>query len=132
LSRQRASFRATRRSGLTRIGDLKMPEQQKNQTTYLFATIGARTGRGGYASRELTSAEYKGKAFARVGEIDAYDDGRQTTIIDGAAYAATWEVKPLALIGSRLSNGEMTPVLFDRGYAPPAAESASARGDTHA
>ncbi|MFM0219123.1 MULTISPECIES: hypothetical protein [Paraburkholderia] len=109
-----------------------MPEQQENQTTSLFAIIGTRTGRCGYASRVLTSAEYAGKACARVGEIDAYDDGRQTSIIDGAAYAATWEVKPLALIGSRLSNGEMTPVLFDRGYAPPAAEAASARGDTHA
>ncbi|WOD19113.1 PAAR domain-containing protein [Paraburkholderia kirstenboschensis] len=86
-----------------------MPEQQINELTYLFATIGARTGRGRYAGRVMTSAEHEGKAFARVGDIVAYDDGSQTTIIDGAAYAATWEGKPLALIGSRLSNGETTP-----------------------
>jgi len=109
-----------------------MPEQQKNQTTYLFATIGARTGRGGYASRELTSAEYKGKAFARVVDIDAYDDGGQTSGIDGAAYAATWKGKPPALIGSRQSNGETTHLPFNSGYVLPAAEPAVARGDTHA
>ncbi|MBT2792199.1 hypothetical protein [Paraburkholderia strydomiana] len=109
-----------------------MPEQQKNQTTNLFAIVGTRTRRGGYASRVLTSAEYKGKAFARVGEIDAYDDGSQTPIIDGAAYAATWEGKPLALIGSLLSNSETTPSLFNPGYLSPAAEFADARGDTQA
>ncbi|OWJ59175.1 hypothetical protein [Paraburkholderia caledonica] len=88
-----------------------MPEQQKNQTTNLFAIIGTRTRRGRYASRVLTSAEYKGKAFARV---------------------ATWKGKPPALIGSRQSNGETTHLPFNSGYVLPAAEPAVARGDTHA
>jgi hypothetical protein len=109
-----------------------MPEQQKNQPINLFAIIGTRTGPGGYAGRVMTSAEYEANALARVGGIVAYDDGGQTTIIDGAAYAATGEDKPLALIGSLLSNSEITPVRFDPGHAPPAAESADARGDTHA
>ena len=109
-----------------------MPEQQKNQTTNLFAIIRTRTRRGRYASRVLTSAEYRGKAFARVVDIDAYDDGGQTTVIDGAAYAAKWKGKPPAQIGSRQSNGETTHLPFNPGYVPPAAEPADARGDTHA
>ncbi|XUW87285.1 hypothetical protein OH764_10610 [Burkholderia sp. M6-3] len=109
-----------------------MPEQQKNQPINLFAIIGTRTGPGGYAGRVMTSAEYEGNALARVGGIAAYDDGGQTTVIDGAAYAATWKGKPPALIGSRQSNGETTHLPFNSGYVPPAAEPADARGDTHA
>jgi uncharacterized Zn-binding protein involved in type VI secretion len=83
-----------------------MPEQQKNETTYLFVTIGSRTERGGRVTRVSTMAEYQGMALARVGDIVTYDDGGEATIIDGAGYAAAWGDKPLALVGSRLSNGD--------------------------
>ena len=63
--------------------------EQKNETTHLFATIGALTERGGRVSRVTTRAEYGGKALARVGDIVTYDDGSEATIIDGAGFAAT-------------------------------------------
>lgn len=44
--------------------------------------------------------------LARGGDIVRYEDGTEATIIDGAAFAATWDDKPLALVGSRLSNGD--------------------------
>jgi hypothetical protein len=92
-------------------------------------------------TRVSTKAEYKGIALARVGDIVTYDDGSEATIIDGAGFAAAWEDKPLALVGSRLSNGDTitetlqdgfgitgrdgkaVPGLFDPAYtvAPPAA-----------
>lgn len=133
-----------------RTGDLKIPEQQRNETTYLFATISAFTGRGGHVSRATTRAEYEGKALAHVGDIVAYHDRSEATIIDGTGYAATWEGKPLALVGSHLSNGdtiaetlqdgwgisvrdgETIPGLFDPAYVPPAAESANGSGNTDA
>jgi uncharacterized Zn-binding protein involved in type VI secretion len=83
-----------------------MPEHQKNETTYLFATIGSLTRRGGRVSRVTTNAEYEGKALARVGDIVTYDDGSEATIVDGAGFAATWDDKPIALVGSHLSNGD--------------------------
>ncbi|TDN68875.1 PAAR domain-containing protein [Paraburkholderia sp. BL10I2N1] len=92
-----------------------MSEQQKNETTYLFATIGVHAGRGGWISSVTTGAEYKGLALARVGDTVTYDDGRKATILDGAGSAAMWEDKPLALVGSRLSNGDtITATLQDR------------------
>jgi hypothetical protein len=76
-------------------------------------------------------------ALARVGDIVTYDDGSEAIIIDGAGFAATWEDKPLALVGSCLSNGdtitktlqdgwgitvrdgERIPGLFDPAYTLP-------------
>ena len=69
-----------------------------------FVTIGSRTRRGGRVTRVSTKAEYKGMALARVGDIVTDDDGSKATIIDGAGFAAVWEDKPFALVGSRLSN----------------------------
>ncbi|TDN61199.1 PAAR domain-containing protein [Paraburkholderia sp. BL10I2N1] len=126
-----------------------MSEQQKNETTYLFATIGSLTGRCGRISQVTTKAEYDGKALARVGDTVTYDDGSKATILDGAGSAAMWEDKPLALVGSRLSNGdtitatlrdgwgitvrdgEPIPGLFDANWTPPPA-GAMGEGDTHA
>ncbi|WP_158937578.1 PAAR domain-containing protein [Burkholderia sp. S171] len=125
-----------------------MSEQQKSERTYLFATVGSRTGRGGRVSRATTKAEYQGMAFARVGDVVTYDDGSEATIIDGAGFAATWEDKPFALVGSRLSNGdtitetlqdacgievrdaEQIPGLFDDTYT--LSQSAAHGGSTHA
>jgi uncharacterized Zn-binding protein involved in type VI secretion len=91
-----------------------MMKQQNNETTYLFVTIGSRTKLGGQVTWATTSAEYEGKALARVGDIVTYDDGSEATIIDGAGFAATWDDKPFALVGSRLSNGDtITETLLD-------------------
>ncbi|TDN62567.1 PAAR domain-containing protein [Paraburkholderia sp. BL10I2N1] len=114
-----------------------MQEQQKNETTYLFVTIGSRTRRGGRVTRVTTQVETNGQGLARVGDVVTYDDGSAATIIDGAGCAALCEDKPLALVGSRLSNGdtitetmqdewgitvrhgEQIPGLFDPSYTMP-------------
>ncbi|TDN61604.1 hypothetical protein [Paraburkholderia sp. BL10I2N1] len=51
-----------------------MPEQQNNETTYLFVTIGSRTERGRRVTWITTMAEYQEMALARVGDIVTYDD----------------------------------------------------------
>lgn len=83
-----------------------MSEQQKNETTCLFATIGSRTARGGRISRVTTQAEARGLALARVGDVVTYEDSSEATIIDGAGYATQWCGVPFALVGSRLDNGD--------------------------
>ncbi|WP_179258430.1 PAAR domain-containing protein [Caballeronia sordidicola] len=126
-----------------------MPEQKNTETTYLFVTIGSRTKDGGHVTRVSTKAEYKVLALARVGDIVTYADGSEACIIDGAGFAAAWEDKPFALVGSRLSNGdtiaetlqdgfgitvregELIPGLFDPAYTlPPIADTNS--GTIHA
>ena len=77
-----------------------------DKRTYAFATIGSTTERGGRVTYVTTKAEFQGKALARVGDIVTYGDGTGATIVDGAGFAASWEGKPLALVGSRLSNGD--------------------------
>ena len=127
-----------------------MSEQNNNETTYLFVTIGSRTKRGGHVTRVSTKAEYKGMALARVGDIVTYDDGSEATIIDGAGFAAAWGDKPFALVGSRLSNGDNitetlqdgfgitvrsdkpVPGLFDPAYVPPLADPVNEEGSAHA
>lgn len=126
-----------------------MSEQQKNETTHLFATIGALIERGGRVSCATSGAEARGLALARVGDTVTYDDGREAVIIDGAGDAAVWEDKPLALVDSHLSNGdgiketlqdflgitvgEGQPIrgLFDSAYVVPSVE-ASHEGCGHA
>ena len=91
-----------------------MLKKQNNETAYLLVTIGSRSKLGGQVTRVTTNAEYEGKALARVGDIVTYDDGSEATIIDGAGFAATWDDKPLALVGSHLSNGDtITETLQD-------------------
>lgn len=114
-----------------------MPEQNENETTYLFATIGSLTERNGRVTQVTTRVEYRGMALACVGDVVTYDDGSEATIIDGAGFAAAWGDRPFALVGSRLSNGdtitetlqdgcgitvrddETIPGLFDPAYMPP-------------
>jgi uncharacterized Zn-binding protein involved in type VI secretion len=90
--------------------------EQRKETTYLFVTIGSRTQSGGRVTRVSTKAEYKGMALARVGDIVTYDDGTEATIIDGAGFAAAWEDKPFALVGSRLSNGDTITETLQDGF----------------
>jgi uncharacterized Zn-binding protein involved in type VI secretion len=127
-----------------------MSEQKNNETTYLFVTIDSRTKLGGRVTRVSTKAEYKGMALARVGDIVTYDDGSEAVIIDGAGFAAAWEDKPFALVGSRLDNGDKitetlqdgfgitvrsdkpVPGLFDPAYVLPLAKPVNKEGSEHA
>jgi uncharacterized Zn-binding protein involved in type VI secretion len=83
-----------------------MSENQKQETTYLFATRGSITARGGRVSRVTTKVDAEGHMLARVGDIVTYEDGTEANIIDGAGAAATWCDTPFALVGSHLSNGD--------------------------
>jgi uncharacterized Zn-binding protein involved in type VI secretion len=137
---------ASAHTNIFKLGDTKMSELQQGETTFPFATIGSRTERGGRVTRVTTRAEYKGLALARVGDVVTYDDGSEATIIDGAGFAAVWDDKPLALVGSSLSNGDRIiessqnswgisirenkpiPGLFDPTYAPPGSADTSTGG----
>jgi uncharacterized Zn-binding protein involved in type VI secretion len=127
-----------------------MSEQNNNEMTYLFVTIGSPTKRGGHVTRVSAKFEYKGMMLALVGDIVTYDDGSEATITDGAGFAAAWEDKPFALVGSRLSNGDTitetsqggfgitvrsdkpVPGLFDPDYVLPLAEPVNKGGSAHA
>lgn len=110
-----------------------------NKTTYLFATIGSLTERGGRISTATSKLTLAGLPAARVGDVVTYADGSEALIVDGAGFAAIDGDKPFALVGSRLSNGDRiietlqtcygitvrdgqpVPGLFDPAYvAPPA------------
>jgi hypothetical protein len=44
--------------------------------------------------------------IALVGDSVTYGNGSEARIIDGAGYRMTWDNKPVALVGSRLDNGD--------------------------
>ncbi|WP_412526976.1 PAAR domain-containing protein [Burkholderia lata] len=121
-------------------------------TTYLFATVGALTERGGRVTTATSGLTLAGLEVACVGDVVTYDDCSQAAIIDGAGNSHS-EGKPFALIGSRLSNGDRiietlrtswgihvrdgqsVEGLFDPTYVPPSAAPAyrlAVRGATTA
>ncbi|WP_236078668.1 PAAR domain-containing protein, partial [Paraburkholderia domus] len=79
-----------------------MPEQKENQATYLFATIGARTERGGRVSTGSTF-HLAGLPVATVGCVVTYRDGSEAVITDGAGFAFVIADRPAAIVGSSLS-----------------------------
>lgn len=119
-------------------------EQQENAEAVIekyhpFATEGSTTERGGRIVQASSGAKIAELAIARVGDKVVYEDGSEACIIDGAGFAAVCLDKPLALVGSRLSNGDRIvksmhngagvneragkPIegLFDPDYVPPPA-----------
>ncbi|HIC7212424.1 PAAR domain-containing protein [Burkholderia stabilis] len=72
-----------------------MSKQSINETMHLFATIGARTERGGKVAHVSTNATIDNLGLAVVGDIVAYEDGTEATIVDGAGFAATWGNRPV-------------------------------------
>lgn len=75
-------------------------------TMYAFATLGARTERGGYVTKATSRMSICGFAVARVGDIVTYRDASEAVIIDGAGQRFVDNGKCGALVGSRLSNGD--------------------------
>jgi uncharacterized Zn-binding protein involved in type VI secretion len=123
------------------------------KATHPLATIGSLTKRGGRISKATSRRTVAGLTVARVGDIVTYEDGSEAVIIDGAGAAAISDGKPLALVGSRLSNGDQITEslqrrisiaehhgqaitgLFDPSYIPPPSEPwyrLAARGATTA
>jgi uncharacterized Zn-binding protein involved in type VI secretion len=121
----------------------KNEQQQNPEITrdkyHPFATVGSTTERGGRIAYASSGAKIAELAIARVGDKVVYEDGSEAYIIDGAGFAAVYLDKPLALVGSRLSNGDRIvkslhtgagineraghPIvgLFDPDYLPPPA-----------
>jgi hypothetical protein len=83
-----------------------MQEQGRDIKEYLFATIDARTEHGARVTHVATTTEIHKKGIAVVGEVVTNDDGSQARIVDGAGFGAMWSDKPIALLGSRLDNGD--------------------------
>ncbi|WP_175787676.1 PAAR domain-containing protein [Burkholderia anthina] len=73
--------------------------------THLFATVGALTERGGRVTTATSGLTLAGLEVACVGDVVTYDDGSEAAIVDGAGNNHSGG-KPLALVGSRLSNGD--------------------------
>lgn len=83
-----------------------MSDQQEQKGTLLvFATIGARTERGGCVT---SASDFRicHLQVACVGDVVTYEDGSQAVIIHGAGIAMVFCGKPVALVGSSLSNGD--------------------------
>lgn len=118
--------------------------KQRKGKFYSFVTVGALTERGG----RVTSGgggKICGLRVARVTDVVTYSDGSEAVIIDGAGFAAVMSDQPAALIGSRLSNGDLIistpwedqecgifvheskpiPGLFDPEWTPPPREAGS-------
>jgi uncharacterized Zn-binding protein involved in type VI secretion len=121
-------------------------EQQENSETvaanfHPFATVGSTTERGGRVVHGSSGMKIAELSVAHVGDKVVYEDGTEAYIIDGAGFAAIHMNKPLALVGSRLNNGDRIvkspqaragikeragyPIdgLFDPDYVPPPANS---------
>jgi len=80
-------------------------QQERKGTLLVFATIGARTERGGCATSG-SATTIGGLPVACIGDIVSYSDGSQAVIIDGAGGARVLCGKPAALVGSGISNGD--------------------------
>lgn len=108
------------------------------KATYLLVTVGSKTARGGVVATSSTGAEIDGRGIACVGDLVRYPDGTESPIASGAGYAAVWDGKPLAIVGSHIANGDViadslqgdvkiieyaddepTPGLLEVGYKPP-------------
>jgi uncharacterized Zn-binding protein involved in type VI secretion len=114
-------------------------QEQHKGKMYAFATLGARTERGGYVTRATSGLSICSLNVARVGDVVTYRDGSEATIIDGSGSLFVDYDKCGALVGSRLTNGDrivFTPWddgesglfvaegekpegLFDPSYVPP-------------
>ncbi|HEX7912605.1 MAG TPA: PAAR domain-containing protein, partial [Paraburkholderia sp.] len=114
-------------------------KQERKGTMYAFATIGARTERGGYLTRASSGLVICGLRVALVGDVVTYRDGSEAVVADGSGKLSFYRDKCFALVGSCLSNGDkivFTPWddgksgllvpegdkpegMFDPSYVPP-------------
>ena len=84
---------------------------------HLVATLGSRTVAGGTV-RVASSQIYCGGEFrvARVGDEVHYPDGTTASITSGAGFAAIDNGKPLAIVGSHVSNGDQIVDTLNREF----------------
>lgn len=84
---------------------------------HLVATVGSRTVAGGTvcvaSSQMYCSGEFRA---ARVGDEVHYPDGTTASITSGAGFAAIDNGKPLAIVGSHVSNGDQIADTLNREF----------------
>lgn len=81
-------------------------QEERKGTLYAFATMAARTERGGLVTRATSGLSICGLHVALVGDTVTYGDGSQAVIIDGSGSLFGDQGKCAALVGSHLSNGD--------------------------
>ncbi|QGW64742.1 hypothetical protein GOY17_07315 [Lysobacter soli] len=80
--------------------------RQTIKATYAVATDGATTERGGEVVARKSASLLDGRDVARVGDEVRYPDGRKAWIITGSRYVIL-SGRPIAVVGSRLNNGDV-------------------------
>lgn len=109
--------------------DIQSQERtEPRQPTHLFATIGSLTEQGGRITKATSGLTVTGLVLARVGDVVTYDDGSEAVITDGAGAFAVDDGKPIALVGSRLSNGDRIVETLQRSWGIRTAEHEAIEG----
>ncbi|MCH2071206.1 PAAR domain-containing protein [Acinetobacter pittii] len=78
----------------------------KPHTIYHVAVHGAKSKNGGLVNASSNVGKIGGSSIARVGDEVIYADGTTSKIISGAGSACVVDGSPVALVGSRLENGD--------------------------
>lgn len=84
----------------------KLYWNNKPHIIYYVAVHGAKTQNDGLVNVSSTNTKIKGLSIARVGDEVIYADGTTSKIISGAGTACIVDGSPVALVGSRLENGD--------------------------
>ncbi|GAA5632232.1 hypothetical protein Acal02_02883 [Acinetobacter calcoaceticus] len=78
----------------------------KPHTVYYVAVHGAKSRNGGLLNTSSNAAKICGLTIACVGDEVIYADGTISKIVSGAGTACIVDGSPVALVGSRLANGD--------------------------
>lgn len=84
----------------------KLYWNNKPYVIYYVAVHGAKTQNDGLVNASCTNTKIKGLSIARVGDNVIYADGTTSKIISGAGTTCIVDGAPVALVGSRLENGD--------------------------
>lgn len=82
------------------------PSTRPIKAIYDYATLGSRTRMGGEIITASTSLEIHDLRIACVGDRVRYPDGKESEIVSGAGFAATYKGLPIAIVGSATDNGD--------------------------
>jgi len=74
---------------------------------HAVATLGSRTKLGGTVQTATSATCFNKLRASRVGDEVHYPDGTVAHITSGAGFAAIDDGKPLAIVGSHVSNGDV-------------------------
>lgn len=78
----------------------------KPHTIYHVAVHGSKSKNGGLVNASSNISKIGGLSIARIGDEVIYADGTTSKIISGAGTTCVVEGLPVALVGSRLENGD--------------------------